>query len=478
MSPVRGREDRSRWTKAYARRLLATDALVLVWSYVAMHLVWWAYEGFTDHSDALSGWWLAVSAGLVVIWLIALAVADTHDPRIVGSGPEEYKRIATATLFVFGFIALVVYGLGIVVPRPYVLIALPIGLTLLTASRWTWRQWLIYQRGHGRFIDDVLVVGSARSVSHLIETVQTFWHSGYRVIGACIDESPEGTWINGVPVIGGVAEVSRLAHESNVHGVVVASSAQSHPEMMRELGWALQDLDIDLIVAPALTNIAGPRLHVRPVAGVPLLHVEPPTYQGAQYWQKTLLDRMGSFVLVVVLSPVILAVGLLVTLTSKGPAFYVQERVGVDGKTFGMLKFRSMVDGAHALRAALAADRGNEMLFKMADDPRVTKVGKVLRRFSLDEIPQLFNVLKGDMSLVGPRPPLPEEVARYGTDAARRLVVRPGITGPWQVSGRSDLDWEETVRLDLYYVENWSLVGDLLLLAKTVRAVLSKKGAY
>ena len=457
---------------------MATDALVLVWSYVAMHVVWWAYQGFPAESVAFAPGWLAVSAGLVVIWLIALAVADTRDPRIVGSGPDEYKRIATSTLFVFGFIALVVYGLGIVVPRPYVLIALPIGLTLLTASRWTWRQWLIYQRGHGHFIDDVLVVGSARSVSHLIETVQTFWHSGYRVIGACIDESPEGTWINGVPVIGGVTEVSRLAHESNVHGVVVASSAQSHPEMMRELGWALQDLDIDLIVAPSLTNIAGPRLHVRPVAGVPLLHVEPPTYQGAQYWQKTLLDRMGSFALVVVLSPFILIIGLIVRLTSKGSAFYVQERVGVDGKTFGMLKFRSMVDGAHAMRAELAADRGNEMLFKMADDPRVTKVGKVLRRFSLDEIPQLFNVLKGDMSLVGPRPPLPEEVARYESDAARRLVVRPGITGPWQVSGRSDLDWEETVRLDLYYVENWSLVGDLLLLAKTVRAVLSKKGAY
>lgn len=443
-----------------------------------MHVVWWAYQGFPAESEAFAPRWLAVSAGLVVIWLIALAVADTRDPRIVGSGPEEYKRIATSTLFVFGFIALVVYGLGIVVPRPYVLIALPIGLTLLTAARWTWRQWLVYQRSHGRYADDVLVVGSARSVSHLIETVHTFWHAGFRVVGACIDESPEGTWINGVPVLGGVSEVSRLAHESNVHGVVVASSAQSHPEVMRELGWALQDLDIDLIVAPSLTNIAGPRLHVRPVAGVPLLHVEPPTYQGAQYWQKTLLDRVGSFLLVVALSPFILAIGLVVMLTSKGPAFYVQERVGVDGKTFGMLKFRSMVDGAHAMRAELAGDRGNEMLFKMADDPRVTKVGKVLRRFSLDEVPQLFNVLKGDMSLVGPRPPLPEEVARYESDAARRLVVRPGITGPWQVSGRSDLDWEETVRLDLYYVENWSLVSDLLLLAKTIRAVLSKKGAY
>lgn len=478
MSPVPNRVDSSRWTNAYARRLLATDALVLIWSYVATHLVWWAYEGFDADSDALAWWWLVVSAELVGIWLLALAVADTRDPRIVGSGPEEYKRIVTSTLFVFGFIALVVYGLGIVVPRPYVLIALPIGLILLTASRWTWRQWLIYQRGHGHFADDVLVVGSAPSVSHLIETVQTFWHCGYRVIGACVDELPEGSWINGVPVIGAVSEVSRLAHESKVQGVVVASSAQSHPDMMRELGWALQDLDIDLIVAPALTNIAGPRLHVRPVAGVPLLHVEPPAYQGAQYWQKTLLDRVGSFLLVVALSPVILVIALVVRLSSKGPAFYVQERVGVDGKRFGMLKFRSMVDGAHAMRAELMADRGNEMLFKMADDPRVTKVGKVLRRFSLDELPQLFNVLKGDMSLVGPRPPLPEEVERYESDAARRLVVRPGITGPWQVSGRSDLDWEETVRLDLYYVENWSLADDLLLLAKTVRAVLSKKGAY
>lgn len=467
---------RSTWARRYGRRLLLTDLLALIWTYVAMHVVW---ASWNDNGTAvLHPLPLLASAVCIGVWMLALAIADTRDPRVVGSGPEEYKRIVTSTVFVFGFIALVVFAINAVVPRPYVVVALPLGLLLLSVARWTWRQWLVYRRSVGAYVDDVIVVGTARSTAHLIETIHQHWNAGYRVIGACVADAEIGGWVSGVPVVGDVTAAAHLARESHVAGVVVASSDASHPDMMRELGWDLQDSGIDLIVAPALTNIAGPRLHVRPVAGVPLLHVDPPTFRGSAYWQKAALDRLGSLTLLVVLSPVILATAVLVRISSRGPVFYVQERVGIGGRTFGMLKFRSMVPGADGMLDDLTGDTGNSMMFKMRSDPRVTKVGRMLRRFSLDELPQLFNVLTGDMSLVGPRPPLPSEVERYEHHANRRLLVRPGITGLWQVSGRADLSWEESLRLDLYYVENWSLVGDLLLLAKTARAVLASRGAY
>jgi len=174
-------------------------------------------------------------------------------------------------------------------------------------------------------------------------------------------------------------------------------------------------------------------------------------------------------------------VAVAVKLTSKGPVFFRQERVGINGEMFRMIKFRSMVVDAEARLASLREeqhDAGNQVLFKIKNDPRITKVGKFIRRFSIDELPQLFNVVIGDMSLVGPRPPLMAEVELYGDEARRRLLVKPGMTGLWQVSGRSDLTWDDTVRLDVYYVENWSITGDLVILWKTAKAVVSSSGAY
>jgi exopolysaccharide biosynthesis polyprenyl glycosylphosphotransferase len=248
--------------------------------------------------------------------------------------------------------------------------------------------------------------------------------------------------------------------------------------MVRRLGWDLEGHNVEIIVAPSLANVAGPRVHIRPVAGLPLLHVEQPSYRGASRWAKFLLDRFGSLGLLLVGSPLFVAIAIAIKVTSRGKVFFVQERVGRDGNTFNMIKFRTMVDGADSLLETLQRDTGNVMMFKMRDDPRVTRAGKFLRRYSLDELPQLINVLKGDMSLVGPRPPLMSEVSGYEAEARRRLLVLPGMTGPWQISGRSDLNWEETMRLDLYYVENWSIVDDLLILWKTFRAVVNSSGAY
>jgi exopolysaccharide biosynthesis polyprenyl glycosylphosphotransferase len=248
---------------------------------------------------------------------------------------------------------------------------------------------------------------------------------------------------------------------------------------MRELGWALDARRVSLVVAPALTDVAGPRIHARPVAGLPLIHVEYPSFEGRLKWTKRFFDVVSSALGLVLLSPLLLALAIAVRRGSPGPALFAQERVGLGGETFRMLKFRTMVvEAEDLLPGLLDASDGNGRLFKLKRDPRVTRVGALLRRYSLDELPQLVNVLRGDMSLVGPRPPLRSEVEQYNPWEHRRFLVPPGVTGLWQVSGRSDLSWEDSIRLDLYYVENWSLTGDLAIVYRTARTVVSARGAY
>jgi exopolysaccharide biosynthesis polyprenyl glycosylphosphotransferase len=252
-------------------------------------------------------------------------------------------------------------------------------------------------------------------------------------------------------------------------------------QALRRLSWALEERDVELIVSPGIIEVAGPRLSIRPVAGLSLLHLERPSASGGRMLGKAVFDKALGALLLLAASPLLLVSAAAVKLSSRGPVFYRQTRIGIDGAEFKMIKFRSMVVGADTQQQALRnlnLDQGNGMLFKMHDDPRVTRVGKILRRLSLDELPQLINVLRGTMSLVGPRPPLPEEVAAYSDDATRRLKVKPGVTGLWQVSGRSDLTWEESLRLDLRYTDNWSLALDISILWRTFRAVLKGAGAY
>jgi exopolysaccharide biosynthesis polyprenyl glycosylphosphotransferase len=234
-----------------------------------------------------------------------------------------------------------------------------------------------------------------------------------------------------------------------------------------------------MCVAPALLDVAGPRTTIRPVAGLTLLHVDHPELAGGKQVVKAVFDKMVALTAVILLAPLFAVIMMAIRLGDHGPVFFRQTRVGKDGRTFAVWKFRTMVVDAEARKAELTAqNEAAGALFKMRQDPRVTKAGSRLRRSSLDELPQLFNVLVGDMSLVGPRPPLPAEAAKYGDHMRRRLVVKPGITGLWQVNGRSDLAWDEAVRLDLRYVENWSLALDLQILWKTWSAVVRGHGAY
>ncbi len=285
--------------------------------------------------------------------------------------------------------------------------------------------------------------------------------------------------VEDVPVLGDFAQAAAVAERIGADSVAVLACPEMDGVALRQLAWQIERDDIELVVAPALMDVTGPRISIRPVSGLPLLHVEHPELDGGRKVFKGLFDRAAALGGLLALSPLMLIVAFLIKVTSAGPVMFRQTRVGRGGREFTVLKFRTMVQDAEARKVELLQQNENDgVLFKIREDPRITRVGRWLRRYSLDELPQLFNVARGEMSLVGPRPPLPEEVAQYGGDVYRRLVVKPVLTGLWQVSGRSDLSWEESVRLDLRYVDNWTLAMDLQIMWKTWSAVFRGSGAY
>lgn len=471
------------WRERYARRLRITDFLVLAWVVFGTQLLWFglgnAQVSIREDSRLSEFSYWAFSAVLIVVWMLALALADSRSERVVGVGPSEYARIVRASFGVFGTIAILAFLLRIDVARGYLLISLPLGVFMLLLTRWLWRQWLVAQRQMGRYTAKVLLVGSRQSVAQTARELQRTPSAGYRVVGACVPsgkiaDTIEGT---GIPIMGSVDRVERALAITGADTVAVTSTDDLPANKVKQISWSLEAGKQHLVLAPSITDIAGPRVHTRPVAGLPLIHVETPRFSSGQRLVKRTMDLVLSVVGVIVISPVLALLAMAIRLSSEGPVIFRQTRVGLHGREFTMLKFRSMVVDAEAQLAALKAqqsqDAGNEVLFKMTNDPRVTPIGRVMRKYSLDELPQLFNVIGGSMSLVGPRPSLPAEAEKYSATVFRRFLAKPGISGPWQVSGRSTLSWEDSVRLDLDYVENWSLIGDLAILAKTARAIVA-----
>ena len=466
------------WQHIYARWLALGDFVAVI---VAVGLAQRLRFGTWSESA-----YFELSIVIAAVWLVTLSINHSRSQRVIGSGAEEYRRVWLGTLSVFGGVAIISMLLKLEIARGYLMIALPTGLALLMLIRWVARRLIVRARmNHGRCITRVLVVGSTPAVRDLATALAREPWSGYEVAGACIPGPAIRTEIDvsgvgSVPVFGNESNVVGAVTATNSHAVAITATEQLDGRRIRDLSWELEKLDVDLLVAPGVVDVAGPRLHMRPVAGLPLIHVEKPQYHGAKQFQKRLFDVTFSGLVLLCGLPLLVAIAIAIKMTSKGPIFYRQERIGLDGDAFEMIKFRTMVDGADNMLADLAElnESDGGVLFKIREDPRVTSVGRILRKYSLDEIPQFINVLKRDMSVVGPRPPLASEVNTYDDYAKRRLLVRPGITGLWQVSGRSDLSWEDSVRLDLYYVENWSMMADLLIALKTAKAVLSHTGAY
>jgi exopolysaccharide biosynthesis polyprenyl glycosylphosphotransferase len=477
------------WQAVYGRILFSTDVAVVMLSAAIAHTAWFGVRlemvNIPDNSAfrGLDVPYVVAAVVLALAWIAVLQLVPTRSPRVIGIGNEEYRLVVAASLRLFAVCAVVAFLVKVDIGRGFVVTFFFLGVVGLIADRWLWRQWLVAQRRRGSFSHRTIVVGSPESIGHIAHQFGTrFPFAGYTLVGACVqggsDELPES--VDGVRVLGDGYSVVSVARHHQADLVLVSSADQFTPATVRRISWELEDTDIDLAVSPALLDVVGPRVHTRSVAGMPILHVDIPRYEGGRAFGKLILDRSMAFLALVALSPFLIAIAIVVRSSSPGPILFRQERVGKDGVTFEMLKFRSMASDAESRVAELAErnESSGGVLFKIRDDPRVTRVGRFLRRHSLDELPQFINVLRGDMSVVGPRPPLPSEVEQYESHVMRRFLVRPGLTGPWQVSGRSDLSWEESVRLDLYYVENWSVVGDLFYVARTIRVMFGGHGGY
>src|SRR5690554_2977760 len=417
-----------------------------------------------------------VATGVVGVWLL-VGINRGYDLRELGNGAVEFQALLRAGALGMVLLISVSYATKAEVSRFLVFAGVPLLVATAALVRYAHRKVLHRARARGRAMKRTLVVGQPFAVAHVAHDLGRASHHGFEVVGACLPSLDDAEPTPATPVIGAIADVPQVVVDHAID-IVVVTGGSLQGDALRRLSWALDRVGAQLIVAPDLVEVHAPRLTMRPTGELSLLELEVGASRG-RLLAKATLDRVLGSALLVALAPVLLGAALLVRLTSAGPAFYRQTRIGVDGEEFTLLKLRSMyVDADERRRALLERSEGNGVLFKIKDDPRVTPVGKVLRRFSIDELPQLVNVVRGEMSLVGPRPPLGEEVAAYADAVYRRLRVKPGLTGLWQVSGRSDLSWEESVRLDLRYVDNWSVTMDLLILWKTFRAVVGASGAY
>lgn len=471
----------SRWHRPYVVLLLALDAgVAALASFTAISLFPQADAGF--RTDAADQWFLPSSYLLLPLaWMVMLWANGAYDRRHLGLGTEEFKRVSRAGVAIVATVSFVLFATKIDVSRLSVTTALVgAGLNILIARALARRLLHLLRRRAGTATHRMLLVGTLPEALEICKVVARTRSAGLVPVGIHLTDgfgASRGV-LTPVPVYPPRREILPLVRELGADTIAVCGSASAEPGELRRIAWQLEGSGVDLMVAPQLTDIAGPRVHVRPIEGLPLLHVEEPTLSGVAWLAKNLLDRVAAAFGLIVLSPVLAGVAVAIKISDRGTVFFRQGRVGREGRVFRVWKFRTMYTDAEERRAALTDQNESDgQLFKMRQDPRVFPLGRFLRNSSIDELPQLLNVLTGDMSLVGPRP-LPADDGDYLGDVRRRLLVRPGITGLWQVSGRSELSWDEAVRLDLYYVDNWSLAYDLNILWRTVWVVLGRRGAY
>jgi exopolysaccharide biosynthesis polyprenyl glycosylphosphotransferase len=461
------------WASSYLRRASVVDCACAFGAGLVA-----AYLRFGDISQIpiVYVWLLSATP---VVWCICVLLAGGYDARVIGLGSDEFRRIINAALGVAAVVVVTSYLTHLNLSRSYLGIALPWAAVSDLGCRYLLRKHLHVQRGLGSCSHRVVAVGHADAVADLVTTLRRDRYHGLSIVASCLAGKVEAKRLAGVPVAGSLDRVTEAVSAFEADTVAVLACPEMGPDRLRELAWKLEKTGTDLFVAPVLLDVAGPRTMIRPVAGLPLMYLDHPDLSGAKQVIKGLFDRAVAASALILLAPLFAGIALAIKLIDPGPVFFRQTRVGRDGQDFTVYKFRTMrIDADRIKPQYTKANEGSGVLFKLRRDPRVTKTGRWLRRWSLDELPQLLNILIGDMSLVGPRPALPEETKQYCDRMRRRLAVKPGITGLWQVSGRSDLPWDEAVRLDMRYVENWSFALDLQILWKTCSAVIGGTGAY
>lgn len=462
------------WSRRYLWTLAATDALI---GAIAIALPAMFSDTFRD--GWLSPYLIPLAAVGAVLWPLGIFLMRGYQRSSIGVGTEEPRSVLRAGVVLVVAAAFPAGWLHNQTILTLLVVAAPFAVVLGTSSRLIARKLLHRRQKHGLNVRNVVVVGSAVAAFELVERLDREPHCGMKVIGVCVPRRERASAGElGLQVVGQLDEVGDVVTHVRADAVAVTSVDATRQNYLRQLSWALEGTGVEMLVDPGLVEVAGPRMHIRPLMGFPLLHVEEPHFTGWRRILKRSLDIVLAAVGLIFVSPVLLVIATAIKLQDGGPIFFKQTRVGHAGQRFTMYKFRSMVVDAEARKEVLMAiNEGKGGLFKLSSDPRITRLGQFLRDFSLDELPQLWNVLNGTMSLVGPRPHLSSELALMPPHAARRSLVTPGLTGLWQISGRSDLEGEDAVRLDLRYVENWSLTMDLMILWKTVFAVLAKRGA-
>lgn len=469
-------ERRRQWERRYRMRLRITDAGAILFA-----------VGVTAAVQLMAGapGVEALRNGILLgtLWYLMLGTLHTRDAALFSASAAEYRSVTHASGLAFGLVAMIGVLLSWQHLQSVLLVGLPVGLLALLITRWTWRNWLGAQRAQGRFASRTLVVGNRDDVEYVISTLHPIGASGHQVVGATLlDAHARSVEVDGMlfPVLGDVDSVAKVAGELGADTIIVAGRPDGDPEFIKRLSWELEGTASELVLSSRLTDVAGPRISFTPVEGLPLIKVQIPEFEGGRHALKRAVDMVFSTLVMIPITLFVMPViAILIKLDDGGPVFFRQTRIGRDGQEFGILKFRTMrTDAEQQLAKLQELNEGSGVLFKMKNDPRITRVGAVLRKYSLDELPQFWNVLVGDMSVVGPRPPLPREVGEYDGKVFRRLFIKPGITGLWQVSGRSDLSWEESVRLDLGYVENWSVMSDLQIMWRTAKVMVQPSGAY
>src|SRR4051812_33804005 len=390
-----GTEARRAWRGAYVRRIILGDIVCAALAGFAGYLVRFGSQTTAAHAST----WAAVA--LPVIWVGAMLVARSYEERFLWVGAEEFRRVFFAAMMLLAALGTVSWAFQLDVARGFVILAVPLATLLTFAHRYLQRRLLHHARRRGQHLQTTLLVGHRNAVAALDEQLDREAYHGYRVVGCCLPTdqfSPNADAFNGLPVLGGIEEVADVVSRYEVDTVAVLPCPELDGPALRRLGWDLEKTRAELLLAPAITEIVGTRVRIRPVCGLPLMHMERPELTGVRRLGKDVFDKASATLGVLFLLPVLLGIALAIKLTSKGPVFFRQERVGRDGQIFKMLKFRSMVPGADRMVEALAQESdGNGVLFKKKDDPRITNVGKFIRRYSLDELPQLINVIRGDM---------------------------------------------------------------------------------